>query len=95
MRTKKERKKLVEDLVDTFEDRNELHKVYKARVKIMIRDAIECFSKFLMSSGGEHWDSATTHRNLDLFVDRFVESRFKKVDRLFTTEKSRPSELIY
>ena len=65
----KNKEKIVRDLVNTFNERDELHAEYKARMKIILLDF--------------YYDSAyadpefATREDLISFIENFVETRFK------------------
>lgn len=63
----KDREKMVHDLVATFKDMNELHIVYKERMKNIIGYAVSCLAK----------DIDKADFNLKKWVDQFVEENFK------------------
>lgn len=63
-----DREKLVRDLINTFNDRNELHIAYKEKMKGIILHAFQCFSEDI-----ENGDLMP----LEEWIDNFVEERFK------------------
>ena len=65
------RRKVVEDLVSTFEDGSVLHAAYKGKMKEIILIALESFlGELKKKQPGEKV-------NLTKWVDSFVESHFK------------------
>ncbi len=88
MKSKEDKQKIVEELFDTFDDRNELQEAWKAMLrenelqeilKAMLRDFVKCNSTFISKCPiWKSWDLETQNRKMDLFIDRFIESRFKK-----------------
>lgn len=70
----KDRKKLFEDLVNTFNDRDELHKVYKERMKAIISCAFGAFGNY----ANENPD--ITNENIEKWISDFVEERFKPAE---------------
>ena len=71
---KKDKEKLVRDLVDTYEDGNERHQAYKKMMKNIITIAIGDFFDFL----DEHQDNLDlSQEQLNKWVSNFVEDRFK------------------
>lgn len=71
MKTKKEREKIVKDLVNTFNDRDELHEAYKSRMKEIIL--------YAMNELGQFYEDNPDIDEIDLvsWIDNFVEERFK------------------
>jgi hypothetical protein len=61
------KEKLVRDLVNTFNDRDELHMAYKEKVKQILHNFVEALSGPLQE---EEFD-------MNAFIEEFVESRFK------------------
>lgn len=73
MKPIKNKEKIVKDLVNTFNDRDELHKAYKERMKAILwdfmSDYLECRS-----------DKECSKISLVEFIDAYVETRFKPSD---------------
>ena len=68
----KDKEKLVRELVDTFNDRDELHIAYKVKMKEIILMAICEFIEYL--------NQDETKLDLDMvkWIDKFVEEKFRK-----------------
>jgi hypothetical protein len=69
----KNKKKLVEDLVNTFNDRDELHIAYKKKVKHILFDSITSFLKDFEDY--PHDDIMVS--DLNEWISIYVETRFK------------------
>jgi hypothetical protein len=68
----KDKEKLVRDLVNTFNDRDELHKSYKSKMKEIILMSIVEFIEFFKNN------ECKTNLDVIQWVDKFVEERFRK-----------------
>ena len=66
-----DKKKLVEDLVNTFNDRDELHLAYKEKMKEIITYAFLEFGNF----ANDNPDA--TGEDVEKWIDYFVEEHFK------------------
>jgi len=67
----KDKEKLVRDLVNTFNDRDELHVAYKQKMKDIIAETISEFIVFLAESQPDD------DQMIADWIDNFVEERFK------------------
>lgn len=67
----KNKEKLVRDLVNTFNDRDELHAAYKERMK----DILLIFALKLSTYAMERENDS--HLDMEEFVHNFVETHFK------------------
>lgn len=66
-----DKEKIVRELVDTFSNRSELHKAYKEKMKLIIK---ECIHDFLVDMVEK--DNFLTTDQLENWIDNFVETRF-------------------
>ena len=66
MKTKEEREKLVRDLVNTFNDRNELHIAYKVKMKEIIKNVLYEFGSY-----------CSENPDIEEWINNFVEERFR------------------
>lgn len=73
MKPLKNKEKLVRDLVNTFNDRDELHMAYKKRMKHILADFIESYME-------SRTDQDLRELSLTDFIDAYVETRFKPSD---------------
>ena len=73
MKPLKNKEKLVRDLVNTFNDRDELHEAYKKKMKEMFWDFISAYLDYRCDNGYEKM-------TLKEFIDDYVETRFKPRD---------------
>ena len=71
MKTKEEREKLVRDLVNTFNDRNELHIAYKVKMKEIIKNVLYEFGSYC----SENPDIEPS--DIEEWINNFVEERFR------------------
>lgn len=71
MYTPEEHEKIVKDLVNTFNDRDELHIAYKAKMKNIILYAFDEIGKF------HEENPDMDEMDVIKFVNNFVEERFK------------------
>ena len=67
----KDKEKIVRDLVNTFNDRDELHEAYKNKMKSIIFNFADEFILAMAES------KITTELLIWEFVDTYVEERFK------------------
>lgn len=70
MRDLKDKEKIVRDLINSFEDRDDLHQAYKEKMKKLIHNALETFCDFLDKS------SPDEDMILSKWVNDYVEERF-------------------
>ena len=68
-----DKEKLVRDLVNTFDDRDSLHKAYKERMKNIIEYAIYDFMHFLMKINENEIEKSSMKE----WIDDWVEKNFK------------------
>ena|GEM_PF-2728765 len=68
------KKKLVEHLVNTFNDRDELHEAYKQKMKDIIAYAFLEFADFANENPN------ATGEDVEIWIGCFVEEHFKAVD---------------
>jgi hypothetical protein len=66
-----DRKKIVEDLVNTFNDRDELHEAYKEKMKEIIAYAFLEFADFADSNPN------ASGEDVEIWIGCFVEEHFK------------------
>jgi len=71
----KNKEKIVRDLVNTFNDRDELHVAYKEKMKDILLHCICEFMEFLDESAKNEIEI-----DLDKWINNFVEERFKPSD---------------
>ena len=69
----KNKEKIVRDLVNTFNDRDDLHSAYKHKMKQIISLALGEFLLF-------YAESSRSMNEISDWVDNFVEERFKPSD---------------
>lgn len=67
----KDKEKLLKDLVNRFNDRDELHNSYKEKMKSILYN----FADAIILAMSE--DEITTELSIWEFVEKFVEERFK------------------
>jgi hypothetical protein len=70
MKEIKDKEQIVRDVVNSFNDADELHKAYKNKMKFII---VEVFHEFGLWADGKDFDE----NDLAKWIDNFVEERFK------------------
>lgn len=73
MKTPEDKEKLVRDLVNTFNDRDEIHMAYKSKMKGIFLDFFCC----IISNFDNTNDEDITPGMLVSFIDSYVEERFR------------------
>ena len=73
MKPLKNKEKLVRDLVNTFNDRDELHEAYKKKMKEIFSDLISVYLECRS-------DAECSKISLTDFIDAYIETRFKPRD---------------
>jgi len=73
MKPIKNKEKIVRDLVNTFNDRDELHEAYKLRMKEIFANFIGCYLGYRSSED-------CRKKSLKEFIDWYVETNFKPSD---------------
>ncbi len=70
----KDKKKLVEDLINTFKDRDHLHESYKGTMKEIIAYAFSEFATFANEN------PMSTGQEVEKWINDFVEEKFKPIE---------------
>ncbi len=73
MKPLKNKEKIVRDLVNTFNDRDELHKAYKEKMKHIFADFVSAYLEC-------RTDKDCSKISLEDFIDAYVETRFTPSD---------------